>query len=144
MTIPALLHWNYFHLGFNLFLFLTFVLFLELLAGSTVVAAAYALGTLASNTITSIIFMPWIHWFFPDFLSKFSGDLDVGSSLGIFSCLGACIYLFKYNHIIFPLMSVLIVGAAFYQSSLQSLNHLVAISLGFLLVRYLYPKELVL
>ena len=141
LILPSFLHFNYLHIIFNTSLLLFVVPLLEVFAGSLFVGIAFVLGMLFSNVLTSLFFLPWIHLFFPAFIQRFSQELDVGSSLGIFSCVAAFIYFLKHSNAILMILYATVVVAAIYQHSLMALNHLIAMAIGYALTRVTFPRR---
>jgi len=142
LIIPSLLHWNFTHLFTNLIFLTLFVGLLEMLAGSTLVSVAYLCGILFSNPITSIVITPILYLFSPQSAAHFMDVLDVGSSLGIFSCIGVLAYLLRYTKTFLIIITICVGVISYYENDLLSLNHLTAIAIGLGLARFFIPKEL--
>lgn len=141
LVIPSLLHWNLGHLSTNIAFLVLFVTTLELLAGSAIVSVGYFFGVILSNPLTTIAMAPILYLFSPQAMMDFTQILDVGSSLGIFACIGILGYLVKYSKTFIALVSTGVLIVAYFQQDLLSLNHLTAIVIGLALARYFIPKE---
>ena len=142
LTIPSLLHWDIIHLSTNLLFLTVFVGLLEMLIGSALVSTTYFLGVLLSNPVTSILLIPFLHLISPQSVSSFENAIDVGSSLGIFSCIGILAYLSRYTKTFLGMITIGVCIISFYQHDLLSLNHLTAIAIGLGLAHHFIPKEL--
>ena len=137
--LPSFLHFNHVHIIFNSTLLVVVVGYLEILVGSFFVGMTFTAGMLLSNLLTSIFFLPWIRLLAPTAFQLFSEELDVGASLGIFSCIAVFIYFLKCRRPVYIALALSIVVAAIYQNSVITLNHLIALVIGFGLANYFYP-----
>ena len=143
LIIPSLLHWNMLHLISNMSFLLFFVGILEIVVGSTLVSAAYLLGVLLSNLLTSITLIPLLNLFSSALVNSFKLSVDVGCSLGIFSCIGFLTYCLKFTKTILSCFVLGILLVTFYQNDLLSLNHLTAMFIGLFIAQYFIPKEMI-
>ncbi len=133
LTMASFLHWNTFHLFFNVMTFLFLVTFLEFVAGSAIVAITYFTGVILANPFTLVILYPVIRYVFPHSFQSFFEERDVGSSLGIYSCIGMLACFTKYEMKIMSAFSVGVVGYAAITGSFLSLNHITAILIGYMM-----------
>jgi membrane associated rhomboid family serine protease len=130
--LPAFLHWNFPHLLFNAVTLILFGMSLEIFFGSRFFLFIYFSAVLLTNPITSDLI--WV-------LSKFIaapwpadglGSLDVGASLGIWSCAGAWSYFLKDRSFAWILFSITVLAIAYFEKDALQFNHIVAATLGYL------------
>lgn len=142
LLLSSFLHFDLVHLIFNLSLLVIFVGFLELIAGSVLVISCYFFGVMLSNPLTSIAVNGFLTVFPVANLHEFSQEIDVGCSLGVFSCLGALCHFMKKTAILITVLSILIIGYAVVIGDLLTLNHIFAIMVGVFVAMKQYPKKL--
>ncbi len=131
LVLPGLLHWNLFHLSFNLVLLFTLVAFCEVIIGSTVTCIAFLAGSMFSNVLTSLAMFPMLKLFWPAALPAFLNEVDIGCSLGIFSCIGATAYMTKYRGILASAVIVSALLGCITTGVALEINHVTAFAIGF-------------
>ncbi len=142
LLLSSFLHFDLTHLVFNLLLLVFLVGFLELIAGSVLVVTCYFFGVMLSNPMTSVAVAAFLHVVRLDPGAQFFQKIDVGCSLGVFSCLGAfCHFMKRSGLLIFLLLFGIVIYAALV-SDLMALNHLVAVGIGLLVAMKQYPKAM--
>ncbi len=141
LVIPSVLHWDLSHLFTNLIFLSVFVGLLELLAGTEVVGIAFLSGVILSNPLTSALIIPIVGLFSNETLIHFKQSQDVGSSLGIFSCMGVLAYFFRHTKAALSILVLGVLAVAYLQQDLLALNHLIAIAIGFMFIQYFLPKD---
>ena len=115
--------------------------FLELIAGSNILGLCYLLGIVFSNPITTVLIAPFLYIFNQKAFLSFIQDVDVGCSLGVFACLGALAYFSRRPAVV---SGIVIVGTcvyAFLETNLLGLNHLTALTLGYVFAKHYVPKK---
>lgn len=141
VILASFLHWNPLHLTINLVSLVSLVGFLECIAGTRFVLVTYFVGVLLSNPLTSFILYPVINLFFHGSMTQFLSENDVGSSLGIFSCLGALLYLSRFTWRILIVLCLGIVIYSHFIGSWLSLNHIVSLFIGCAIGRIYVGKK---
>ena len=139
--LSSFLHWNAYHLGFNLTMLVLFGGFLELIAGSNLLGICYLIGIIFSNPVTTLLIAPFLYIFNQKAFLHFIQDVDVGCSLGVFACIGALAYFSRRPAIVSAIVVAGICIYAFFSSNLLGLNHIVALTLGFVFAHHYVPKK---
>ena len=96
IVIASFLHWNFFHLLANTLFLIIFVSFLECAVGTVFAFSIYLAGMFLANPLTTFLLEPFIKIFVPHLVPFFNQEVDVGCSLGIFSCIGALAAFSKF------------------------------------------------
>jgi membrane associated rhomboid family serine protease len=132
LIVPAFLHWNLPHILFNAITLILFGTSLEIFFGSRFFLFSYFTAVLLANPITAfliwmlskVILSPW----------PVAGleSLDVGASLGIWSCAGAWSYFLKNRRLAWTLFSITVLMIAYFERDALQFNHIVAATLGYL------------
>jgi hypothetical protein len=131
MVLPGVLHWNLFHLGFNLLMMVISVGFTEILAGSTIAMTAYLAGSIFSNVLTSLLLGSAFFLFKPGYLPTFLSEVDIGCSLGIFACVGVVTHFTRFPRVIATLVVVASIIGTMVTGVTLELNHIIAMLIGF-------------
>jgi membrane associated rhomboid family serine protease len=138
--IPGFLHWNMSHIFFNSLTLVFFGVTLEMFLGSQTFLFAYFSALLFSNLITGFLLWAFAHLTGLQLFQEALGSLDVGASLGVWSCAGAWSYLLKTRRTAW----ILFIGAVAVVSSgkgdLLQVNHIVAAGIGYLVALGLFGK----
>ncbi|MGK5085361.1 rhomboid family intramembrane serine protease [Bdellovibrionota bacterium FG-1] len=132
LALSPLLHWNPFHLSFNLVGLVFFTGGLEYLAGSALTLIVYLPAMWLANPMTSALLVfaikPWWGAVNP-------AEIDIGTSLGIFGCAGALTGFLKRGKWVAGILVLSVIFDSITRSSFMTLNHCVALSLGVILAR---------
>jgi membrane associated rhomboid family serine protease len=138
--IPGFLHWNMSHIFFNSLTLIFFGVSLEIFLGSQAFLLAYFSALLFSNLITGLLLWVFAHLTGFQLFQGALGSLDVGASLGIWSCAGAWSYLLKTRRTAW----ILFIGAVAVVSSgkgdLLQVNHIVAAGIGYFVAFGLFGR----
>ena len=119
-----------------------FVGFLELISGSILVVSCYFFGVMISNPLTSLAVDGFLHVFPIMPFANFSQKIDVGCSLGVFSCLGALCHFMRKSGRLIALLALGIIAYAGIVSDLLILNHIFAMLVGVVIAMKQYPKKM--
>jgi membrane associated rhomboid family serine protease len=138
--IPGFLHWNASHIFFNSVTLIFFGVTLEMFLGSQVFLSAYVLALLFSNIITGTILWCFAHLTGLQFFQEALTSLDVGASLGIWSCAGAWSYLLKTRRTAWILFITAVAVVASGKGDLLQTNHIVAAAIGYFVAQYSFGR----
>lgn len=141
LFLHSFIHWNLLHLATNLVTLLFLVGFLEIIAGSSIVLIGYTVGILFSNPLTSAILIPPLALLNANWANFFVHEVDVGCSLGIFTCLGILAHFLKRPRLFLAILSFGTLIVAICTSSILSLDHLTACALGYGIGKYYVRKS---
>ena len=140
LILHSFLHWNLFHLVFNMVILVALVGYLEVIAGSTLVLVTYLAGILLSNPLTSLILETLIRWIHPSLLHQFNHENDVGCSLGVFAGIAALAHFMDHPEFLLGGFAIGTVIVSLANSSILGLNHLVALAIGYGIGKYYAQK----
>jgi membrane associated rhomboid family serine protease len=137
--VPAFLHWNIPHILFNAITLVLFGTSLEIFFGSSFFLLSYFAAVLLTNPITAILI-----WILSKMISTpwpLAGlsSLDVGASLGIWSCAGAWSYFLKNRRFAWIMFSLTVLSIAYVEKDALQFNHIIAASVGYLVARKCFP-----
>jgi membrane associated rhomboid family serine protease len=136
-VFPAFLHWNVTHIFFNLLTLVLFCMNLEIFLGSGILLMAYFAAVLFANPVTSLLMWIFFQATHFGFFREALNSLDVGASLGIWSCAGAWSYLLKNRMETWILFVISVICVSMLKGDLLQMNHIVAAAIGYA-VAYAY------
>lgn len=155
LLLSPFLHWDLFHIGFNLVTFAIFGTLLELLAGSMLLILCFVAGILFSNLLTSSIgililrsaraVLPLLgrDSFFSipalEAYQHFVSDMDIGCSLGVFAGMGGLAWFLRHSTVFLAIWGIGVVIYSIQSGHWLELNHLTAMLLGYLIARRYVP-----
>ncbi len=141
VLLSGLVHWDFLHLSLNLCMLVLFCGFFELIAGTFLMSASYALGTFFANFITAAILTSLAKFSHLSLFSSLTKEIDIGCSLGVFSCMGALFSFLKKSWFTQCAVVVIIGLIAWFDHQWLAFSHLTAFYLSFFFIR-IYAKKI--
>jgi hypothetical protein len=133
LIIASFLHWDFIHLFTNFVVAFFMMGFLECAFGSVLTLISFFAGIVFTNPGTSLILWPFFYIFAPDGMQKFFHEPDIGSSLGIFACIGTLSVFVKRPIWLISVFSLATLIYNIHVHSFMGYNHLVALLIGYLI-----------